>query len=370
MRRSGAIIRIAGVLLWIVTVATPGVSPACTSFATTQDSNPVVGANFDGPVSDGLIVVNKKGFRKTAMSDPEKKLNPASWISRYGSVTFNIYGIEWPWAGMNEAGLVITSMRLEESRYPKPDDRPSVHMAQWVQYQLDNYRTVDEVIATGEKIRIRPRVSGHGLHYLVCDVTGRCAVVEFIDGRLVAYSRKSLPIAVLANDPYDRSLSNLENFIGFGGHRNVPEDNISNCRFARTADMLKRYVDSDSGGTIRYAFEILEGASYRNHPRTETQWSMVFDVVDRTILLKTQLNPAIRIIDMTVLDYACPEMPETLDIHTPFTSLTKTDLWKFNQEMNLRRFHSVFSASSMKSKTVQLRLDRISRYPESFVCQD
>jgi len=361
---------ITGFLLFALTMVAPVTSPACTSFALDADSGPVVGANFDWTVSDGLIVVNKKGFKKTAMSDPEKKLNPVSWTSRYGSITFNMYGIDWPWAGMNEAGLVITSMALEETRYPAPDERPSLHLGQWVQYQLDNFHTVADVISSVEKIRIRPRVRGHGMHYLVCDPTGDCAVVEFMDGRLLSYSQSTLPVAALANDPYARSLDNLENFIGFGGRRKIPQDNTSYCRFARTADMLKRHESGNAGATIRYALKILERARYKNHSKTETQWSMVFDVATRSIVFNTHLNPTLRRIEMKTLNYACPEMPETLDIHTPFTSITKDDLWKYNQEMNRRRFHSVISVNPMKRKIDQKRLERISRYPETFICDD
>ena len=358
------------ILLLSLTYITPGASPACTSFALLQGRRPVVGANFDWTVSDGLIVVNKKGFKKVAMSDPEKKLNPVSWTSRYGSVTCNMYGIEWPWAGMNEAGLVITSMALEETLYPDPDERPSIHLGQWLQYQLDNFSTVDELIANAEKIRIRPRVGGHGIHYLVCDPTGDCAIIEFIDGRFSSFSKNTLPVAALANDPYSRSLENLGNFIGFGGSRSIPEDNTSYCRFARTAVMVERHTGVDTDGTVQYAFKILDRVSYKNHPRTDTQWSMVFDLTARSIMLKTHLNQAIRTIDLKTLDYACSKMPETLDIHTPFTSLSKTDLWKYNNEMNRRRFHSLLSAGPMNGKANQERLERIAHYPETFVCED
>jgi penicillin V acylase-like amidase (Ntn superfamily) len=43
--------------------------------------------------------------------------NPAKWVSRYGSVTFNQYGCENPTGGMNEAGLVVEQMWLDESAY-------------------------------------------------------------------------------------------------------------------------------------------------------------------------------------------------------------------------------------------------------------
>jgi len=63
------------------------------------------GRNYDWNFGDGLIFVNKRGVAKT--SSGSESPNPAKWISRYGSVTFNQYGRENPTGGMNEAGLVV-----------------------------------------------------------------------------------------------------------------------------------------------------------------------------------------------------------------------------------------------------------------------
>ena len=48
-----------------MTLCTPGISPACTSVSMDHEDGPFAGANLDWPVSDGLIVINKKGFKKT-----------------------------------------------------------------------------------------------------------------------------------------------------------------------------------------------------------------------------------------------------------------------------------------------------------------
>ena len=57
--------------------------------------------------------------------------------------------------GMNEAGLVVETMMLEETEYPSPDSRPGIEILQWIQYQLDNFSTIEEVIASHSQIRIR-----------------------------------------------------------------------------------------------------------------------------------------------------------------------------------------------------------------------
>ena len=45
---------------------------------------------------------------------------------------------------MNEKGLVVELMWLDGTTYPQPDERPSVGVLQWIQYQLDNYSTIEK----------------------------------------------------------------------------------------------------------------------------------------------------------------------------------------------------------------------------------
>jgi choloylglycine hydrolase len=127
----------------------------------------VFGRNYDWDVDDGLIMVNKRGVAKVAAQGGQNGADtPARWESEYGSVTFNQYGREFPTGGMNEKGLVVELMWLDETKYPPPDSRPSVSVLEWIQYQLDRRATVEEVLAHADEIRIAGRVP---LHYLVAD---------------------------------------------------------------------------------------------------------------------------------------------------------------------------------------------------------
>ena len=101
-------------LLLALALAAP--APACTTFCLRDGGRIVFGKNYDWSVGDGLLIVNKRGVarRADAAGDPR----PASWVSRYGSVTFNQYGRDFPSGGMNERGLTIELMWLDGSRYP------------------------------------------------------------------------------------------------------------------------------------------------------------------------------------------------------------------------------------------------------------
>jgi choloylglycine hydrolase len=98
-------------------------SHACTTFFLFDGQNAVFGRNYDWVTADGLLISNKRGLRKTSVVQPPNQ--PATWKSRYGSLTFNQYGREFPTGGMNEAGLVVELMWLDGTRYPL-DSRPAV----------------------------------------------------------------------------------------------------------------------------------------------------------------------------------------------------------------------------------------------------
>ena len=118
---------------------------ACTTFCLKKNGEVLFGKNYDWMIGDGLVFVNKRGVAK--VSNEGNLTNPAKWVSKYGSVTFSQYGRENPSGGMNEAGLVIELMWLDETQYPKVDARPTVGTLEWIQYQLDSSATVEEVIA-------------------------------------------------------------------------------------------------------------------------------------------------------------------------------------------------------------------------------
>src|SRR5262249_50326576 len=120
-------------------------SLGCTTFCLKNRGEVLFGKNYDYMINDGLVIVNKRGVAKTSVADSEK--NPATWISKYGSVTFNQYGRENPMGGMNEAGLVIELMWLDEAKYPAHDQREVVDVLEWIQYHLDTAATTGEVLA-------------------------------------------------------------------------------------------------------------------------------------------------------------------------------------------------------------------------------
>jgi penicillin V acylase-like amidase (Ntn superfamily) len=98
-----------------------------------------------------MVVVNKRGIEKRNLSwadlvaarpgEPRMK-----WTTKYGSVTFNAFGIDLPCYGMNERGLFLVELFLDKTYSRRDPSRPGMFWAQWIQYQLDNYSTVEEAV--------------------------------------------------------------------------------------------------------------------------------------------------------------------------------------------------------------------------------
>jgi penicillin V acylase-like amidase (Ntn superfamily) len=177
-------------------------SGPCTAFCLDNGDHCVFGTNMDNLLESGFLFVNKRHVLKNTW-DPFPKGDYARWISRYGSVTVNFISYQMVWSGMNEAGLMISTMSLNETQGPSPDERLPIQSPFWMQYQLDMHSTVEQVISSDSEIRLPESQVDH---YLVCDRTGTCAVIEFLDSRLVYHTGKSLPVKALTNNTYEVSL--------------------------------------------------------------------------------------------------------------------------------------------------------------------
>ncbi len=348
----------------------PTTGTTCTSFYIDHYKKPVFGQNLDYPSGDGLIVINKKGYYKTAMTDPDKSLNPIRWKSLYGSVTFNKYGCDWPWGGINEVGLTIGTMSLQQSHYPAVDSRPSIFLPQWLQYQLDTHRTVKEVVASNLHLRIRQIRKEQGSHFFISDQSGDSAVIEFIDGKFVSYYKKSLPIKVLTNDPYEYSLNVAKQFNCFGGKYPIPKGNLSYIRFVKAASMLQKYNLYESITIIDDAFNILENVAYGDHRTIQTQWSVVYDIQNRLIYFRTKKNREIRFLDMKAINFTCSTPVKMMNINNPISGDITLKFKAYTYQINKSPFEKAFRNNPLKVKISNAKLERISRYPETFICHE
>ncbi|KPL07288.1 hypothetical protein AMJ86_04825 [bacterium SM23_57] len=106
---------ILGLIVTLLAVLNHQTVSACSTFKLQKGDELIYGHNLNyGDIGvPGLIFINKRGIFKLGRTWSElttkERLNPSShcWISRYGSITFNAIGRDFPDGGMNEAGLFI-----------------------------------------------------------------------------------------------------------------------------------------------------------------------------------------------------------------------------------------------------------------------
>lgn len=343
----------AGVLV-LVCLAQAGL--ACTAFLLRHNDELVYGRNYDWSVDEALIITNKRGIAKTAMADS----NPAQWTSKYGSVTFNQFGREQPLGGMNEKGLVVATLWLDETVHRPPGPTPELNSLQWVQYQLDNCALVREVLASDSLVRIPPG-PGSTVHYLVADATGDCASVEFLEGRPVYHTGPTLAHPVLANDPYQRSVEFCHGSAPFGGSGPVPTDMGSLARFTRAANYVQRYDPADSVPAVDYVFSALASVSSGMF----TKWSIVYDVPRRRIWLRTQKNQNLRFFNLGSFDLSGSSQVKMLDINARLSGDASAAFEPYTLEANRRLIFKVFRQVEFLKSVPDQALEQLARYPES-----
>lgn len=307
---------------------------ACSAILLQLAGRPMMARNYDWHIGNALVMTNQPGISKRALSFD----NPAEWVSKYGSVTVNQYGRELPCDGINQSGLAIAILWLSESEYPATDERPSVSTAQWVQYQLDTAATVDEVIASDNEIRITP-YGGAKVHYFVCDSTGDCAVIEFLDGRMVARRGQDLPQPQITNNTCELSCKHLGGFEGFGGNQQIPSDGASLSRFVRLAAAATE-SPADVGNPHQAALETIH--KVRQH---STQWQIAYDLENKTMVFRTRENPKLRRIDLAHCNFGSDKPIQVLDIKAPIEGDVVGEFRDYTREANRRLIERSMAAT-------------------------
>jgi len=348
--------KIAGLLLSVLLTLplTPAAAKACTIFSISSKGNVVVGRNLDWrkPLP-GRVVVNRREVRKAVLSWKGSWPDSAGedtvfWISRYGSVSFTCYGRDFIESGMNEKGLVVTEASFQ-AEYPPQDSRPGISCAQWLQYQLDNYATVSEVLSHLEELR----PDGEGWHYLIADRTGDCAVIEYIDGRAAVFTGEEAPVKVITNTAYRQGLSHLPMDIRFGGHVDIGAEKDSYGRFVRAAAFIDRFDPERHGPLSGYALKALADLS-----DSTTRRSVVYDTDSLKVLWTTADNRRLRRIEMKRPGLFEMKSARVLDIDAGDEGEIYSLLKEYRTEYNLAVTASVLSNVSTGDGTEALLAKR------------
>lgn len=317
----------------------------CSTFLVQQDDQLRVGHNLDESPDlfiPGLVCVNKRGEYREGLTwaelvsrpeiyartvavpfenRPEPKIN---WTSRYASITFNSEGVDFPDGGMNEKGLCIFEMSMGLTRFMKIPAKPTLFICLWIQYQLDNFATVDDVVANLGTIN----QDGWSWHYFIADRTGDYAIVEYLKNRIVVYRGEQAPMPLLCNTSYKRELlllnrepdllSRIKRLIG------------KRRRFQRGLLARERLAKNSVMDLDQQAREIVDAMAIRGW----NKWQIIADPVNLKVDFRTHRNRAYRTIDLNRLDLASGSPARVLDIHGPGSGDVTEQLMTLSRDAN------------------------------------
>lgn len=354
-------------MFFLITIGS-STGEACSTFLLKDSKRLVVGKNFDFICDLGTVTVNKRGVIKKALAMPPE--TPAQWVSKYGSITFNQVAREYPMGGMNEKGLVIEVMWLDITKFPEPDGRPGISELQWLQYQLDNHTRVEEVIKSDKDIRISKTSSR--IHFLAADAQGNAATIEFIDGKMVFRTGKTLPYDVLTNHTYNQSLEYLRTHKGFGGTKPVTNTKKSLDRFVCAVDKVKTYKKTASKkavSPVKYAFDTLSYVDQSDY----TVWSIVHDITNREIHFKTVREKKIKTFRLKDFDFDCKTPVKVLDMNNALKGSVAGKFTDYDPKSHRKMIFSVFRIYRTKNfmtKIPNAALEFLAGYPASLMCKE
>lgn len=290
--------------------------------------------NFDLNVSLGYWIENPRQVQKTSLTINEK---PFKWTSSFGSLTFNILGKDFPQSGINEAGLVVASLPMDGTIYPKFDNRQAIMSNQWVQYQLDNSSTVRQVLDSDKKIRIAPY--GLRLHFLVCDKERKAVIIQILNGVMNSFAidnERDCP--VITDIGYSESVRSIRYYKDFGGGRKLPDGKDSFGRFAKASRYVKSIYQTPiekRPDLMKHSFTALKSLSL-----SATRLSAVYDSFNLKVYYKTASNQQPKVLNLNDFKFDCSKASLVVEKDALLQSPTSFQEFsvKLNTELILNAF--------------------------------
>lgn len=243
---------------------------ACSRVFYNNKNEKIVIRSMDLNRSDrAKIVILPKGIEKKGYPS-----NGLQWVAKYGSIVTTAFDNATT-DGINECGLAAHIHYSKETKYLSSPLLPKIGIHLWIQYFLDCCKNVQEVIQLASTIQVVNEEIDNEfwpLFAILEDATGNSAILEYINGKLVAHCSNSYNVAT--NDPfYSVQLQNLAKYRGFGGSSSLPCLQDSESRFVRLSALLNQKFFH-----WRDLFAIIKKNSYDDW---QTLWISIADVKNK-----------------------------------------------------------------------------------------
>jgi len=266
-----------------------------------------------------------RGIARTGLAGD----NSIAWTSKYGSVAAAVYDIGTA-DGINEKGLVANLLWLAESDYgPRDVKVPGLSISLWVQYALDNFASVAEVVAAAEKggLQLVPvRVSGSAniatVHLSLSDASGDSAIIEIVDGGKASIHH-SRAYTVMTNSPvFEKQLANQKRYQGLGGAQPLPGTSDAADRFVRAAFYVQNLTrPKDRRQAYASLLSVMRNVSQPfvkggpDRPEaSHTIWRTVADATGGVYLFESTLSPNIVWVRLDGLNFSAGVPVRKLDL--------------------------------------------------------
>jgi penicillin V acylase-like amidase (Ntn superfamily) len=303
----------------------------------------VVGRTMDWPEStEPILTIFPRGIeRDGSRAGPEIVVeeNAAKWVSKYGSLITQVYGIGTS-DGFNERGLGVHMLYLRATDLgPRDNSKPALHVGLWAQYLLDNAATVDEAIALHEKIQLI-MIEAHGhkatVHLALEDASGDSAIIEYLNGKPVIHHGRQYQI--MTNDPtYDEQLALLKKQDYSKPSMDMPLPGNVNAvdRFQRAAYYKAVLPEPKNerqavAGVLAIARNVSVpfGAPYHGFGIYNTEFRTVMDLTNKLYFFELTDQPNVIWVDLSKFDLEKGAPVMTLDPHDPALSGDVSGLFK------------------------------------------
>jgi len=175
------------------------------SVLSTQNENGIHlwGRNYDWTGSVPIIVrhVPEDGYTSLSTCDFQNitgstETRPEGMLNKMLAIA----ALYVPLDGVNEAGLCVADLEVNEGGMPDPDtEKPDLTVTTAIRLLLDKAATVDEAVALLKQYDIHPS-GGISHHLAVSDATGKSVVVEFTSTGFTAVPAQAVTNFNLANN--------------------------------------------------------------------------------------------------------------------------------------------------------------------------
>lgn len=295
---------------------------ACTEVHINKSGIKLVGNNFDWPTGDGFIIIKPRGIYKN-----HQAISNASWVSKYGSVTIDLALNTAAQQGINEKGLSVAGLVLRTSEYAPPlkNSDKVIMSALWMQYILDNYKSVHDAIRHAHDITVikaEEKYKAPAIHLFLCDRTGKSAIFEYLNGQLIIYSDNEVQVPILTNTAYSDALAHLATFKGFGGNAELTNvDNSSSLdRFVKLAYLMREQKKQISTATeLLHLLKTVERLRPSKTSSSLTYWHVIKNLTDLSMQVRTLKSPGMKYINLSEIDFSRGQPLQVLDVNAHVT---------------------------------------------------